>query len=27
VTRSQFNSMGQRERSLFFKDGGKVVNG
>jgi len=27
VTRSQFNSMGQRERSLFFRDGGKVVNG
>lgn len=27
VTRTQFNSMGQRERSLFFKNGGKVVNG
>jgi len=27
VTRTQFNQMGQRERSLFFKNGGKVVNG
>lgn len=27
VTRTQFNTMGQRERSLFFKNGGKVVNG
>ena len=27
VTRSQFNTMSQRERSLFLKDGGKVVNG
>lgn len=27
VTRTQFNAMTQRERSSFFKDGGKVVNG
>ena len=27
VTRAQFNSMTQSERSSFFKDGGKVVNG
>ena len=27
VTRTQFNSMTQSERSSFFKDGGKVVNG
>ncbi len=27
VTRTQFNAMTQSERSSFFKDGGKVVNG